>query len=254
MKDAILHWLEKGCDRLLDLRNYPVPRNDKAKPPRIVAHRGAWDSHVTENSMAAFKTAMELGAWAIEFDVHFTRDGEPVVHHDPTFGRIFKNPGAIREMTFAEIKSAGIDLPHLREVLALKNTHFMIELKVAMDPAQVRTIEQLLNHLEPSTDYHLLSLQPELVRLTEKLPPKAWILVGDTNVPALARAADFLGLGGVAAHYLFVTDYWIHWLHQRGIGAGVGFVPTPNLYRREWGRGVDWVFTNHLNSIKSVSN
>lgn len=254
MKDAILHLLERGCDRLLDLRKYPVPDIKQVKPPRIVAHRGAWNSHVLENSMAAFKSAVELGAWAIEFDIHFTRDGEPVVHHDPSLARIHKNPGMIGSMTYAEIKSAGIDLPHLAEVLALKNVHFMVEVKVPMDPKQVHTLEGHLKNLEPCTDYHLLSLQSEFVRLTDKLAAKSWILVGDTNVASLARSAEFLGLGGVATHYLMMTKYWISWLHQRGMAAGGGFVPTPNLYRREWGRGLDWVFTNHLNLLKSVSN
>jgi len=47
-----------------------------------IAHRGA-KTEFPENTLAAFARAFELGADAIELDVHSTRDGEIVVHHDP---------------------------------------------------------------------------------------------------------------------------------------------------------------------------
>ncbi|MEK0430200.1 MAG: hypothetical protein RL139_4 [Gemmatimonadota bacterium] len=50
--------------------------------PEIIAHRGA-SRERPENSLAAFRRAVELGADAIELDVHQTSDGGIVVHHDP---------------------------------------------------------------------------------------------------------------------------------------------------------------------------
>jgi glycerophosphoryl diester phosphodiesterase len=47
-----------------------------------IAHRGAPREHV-ENTLPAFRRAVELGADALELDVHATRDGVVVVHHDP---------------------------------------------------------------------------------------------------------------------------------------------------------------------------
>jgi glycerophosphoryl diester phosphodiesterase len=52
------------------------------KPPERISHRGAHQTH-PENSIAAFERAIELGADGIELDVHATRDGVVVVHHDP---------------------------------------------------------------------------------------------------------------------------------------------------------------------------
>jgi len=49
--------------------------------PKLVAHRGGtglWP----ENTLEAFVPAMDLGSDGIEIDVHLTRDGVPVVHHD----------------------------------------------------------------------------------------------------------------------------------------------------------------------------
>lgn len=50
--------------------------------PEIIAHRGA-SRERPENTLAAFGRAMELGADAVELDVHRTSDGVLVVHHDP---------------------------------------------------------------------------------------------------------------------------------------------------------------------------
>ncbi|MBY0489079.1 MAG: glycerophosphodiester phosphodiesterase [Gemmatimonadaceae bacterium] len=50
--------------------------------PEIIAHRGA-SRECLENTLPAFARALELGADAIELDVHGTADGVLVVHHDP---------------------------------------------------------------------------------------------------------------------------------------------------------------------------
>ena len=51
--------------------------------PLIIAHRGA-SAYEEENSLAAFKAAAQLGADAVELDVHATADGGLFVHHDET--------------------------------------------------------------------------------------------------------------------------------------------------------------------------
>lgn len=58
--------------------------------PLSIGHRGA-SGHEQENSRASFRRAKVLGAEAVELDVHATRDGAVVVHHDsalPGLGRI----------------------------------------------------------------------------------------------------------------------------------------------------------------------
>ncbi len=51
--------------------------------PLVIAHRGA-SGHEVENSLAAFRAAGELGADAVELDIHSTADGALVVHHGET--------------------------------------------------------------------------------------------------------------------------------------------------------------------------
>jgi glycerophosphoryl diester phosphodiesterase len=61
--------------------------------PTVIAHRGA-SGHAYENSPAAFRRAVELGADGVELDIHATTDGVLLVHHDP----VVKGVGRIGEL------------------------------------------------------------------------------------------------------------------------------------------------------------
>ena len=69
------------------------------------AHRGLHDnkSEAPENSMAAFKKAVDKG-FGIELDVQLTKDRIPVVFHDETLKRICNVPGKVRDYTYEELK------------------------------------------------------------------------------------------------------------------------------------------------------
>jgi len=71
--------------------------------------------------MAAFRAAAEMGADAIELDVHRSADGEVVVIHDPDLDRTTDRSGAVAQLTAAEIRladaGAGERVPVLSEVL-----------------------------------------------------------------------------------------------------------------------------------------
>lgn len=69
------------------------------------AHRGLHDnnSDAPENSMAAFRKAVEAG-YGIELDVQLTKDRIPVVFHDETLNRVCGVPGKVRDFTFHELQ------------------------------------------------------------------------------------------------------------------------------------------------------
>jgi glycerophosphoryl diester phosphodiesterase len=71
----------------------------------VVAHRGA-SAYAPENTMDAFRLAVEMGADGIELDVHRTRDGKLAVIHDDTLDRTTDATGAISELTLDEIRKA----------------------------------------------------------------------------------------------------------------------------------------------------
>lgn len=86
--------------------------------PSVIAHRGA-SGYEYENSRAAFRRAVLLDADGIELDIHATRDGGIVVHHDPEIPGV----GPIAQLTLAEARQLripnGEQVPLLAEILDL---------------------------------------------------------------------------------------------------------------------------------------
>lgn len=67
------------------------------------AHRG-FKGKYPENTMLAFKKAIEAGADGIEFDVHLSKDGEIVIIHDEILERTTDGSGLVGEKTLAQLK------------------------------------------------------------------------------------------------------------------------------------------------------
>lgn len=67
------------------------------------AHRG-FRSKYPENTMLAFSKAADLGVDGIEFDVHLSSDGVPVIIHDETLDRTCNASGLVKDFSFAELK------------------------------------------------------------------------------------------------------------------------------------------------------
>ena len=110
----------------------------------IFAHRGA-SGYAPENTLEAFRLAMEQGADGMELDVHLTKDGEVVVIHDETLDRTSNGHGNVRDYTLEELKKfsfhnhmekyQGVQIPTLKEVLNLVKNSCMkvnIELKTGI--------------------------------------------------------------------------------------------------------------------------
>lgn len=71
--------------------------------PRLCAHQGL-RATCPENTLPAFGAALALGVHEIEFDLWMSRDGVPVVYHDPTVDRTTNGSGRIAEMDWSEIR------------------------------------------------------------------------------------------------------------------------------------------------------
>lgn len=68
----------------------------------VYAHRGG-AALAPENTIAAFDNGLALGADGLEFDVRLSRDGVPVVHHDPTLERTTSGRGDLAAFTADEL-------------------------------------------------------------------------------------------------------------------------------------------------------
>jgi glycerophosphoryl diester phosphodiesterase len=95
----------------------------------VIAHRGEHRAH-PENTLPAFQAAIDAGADFFELDVRTTSDGRLVLMHDRTVDRTTNGGGAVRELTFDQIRAldagakfsprfAGTKVPSFEEALAL---------------------------------------------------------------------------------------------------------------------------------------
>src|SRR5215831_16658709 len=99
-----------------------------ASRPLVFAHRGG-SALAPENTIAAFDNGLALGADGLELDVHLSRDGVVVVHHDRLLDRTTALRGPIADRTVDELRRAGV--PALEDVLVRHaEPRIIIEMKV----------------------------------------------------------------------------------------------------------------------------
>lgn len=115
----------------------------------FIAHRGA-SNIAPENTLKAFKKAIDLGADYIEFDVRESKDGEIVIIHDANVFRTTHKFGFVKQMSLEKIKRLnagnGEIIPTLEEILVETKgkINYMCELKVKNISGKVINI--LKNH------------------------------------------------------------------------------------------------------------
>ena len=142
------------------------------------AHRGLHDETRPENSMAAFRAALEQG-YGIELDVHLLKDGNLAVIHDYSLDRITGIEGKVEDLTIQQLQQyhlAGTDqtIPTFREVLDLYNgkAPLIVELKAIGNNAAALT-EAVCDILENYNGvYCLESFDPRCVRWLRKHRPQ----------------------------------------------------------------------------------
>jgi glycerophosphoryl diester phosphodiesterase len=130
-------------------------------PPLIIAHRGN-SAHRPENTLAAFASALEVGADVIELDVQLTRDGRLAVIHDATLDRTTSGRGRVRDHSLQQIRelSAGYRgvfgdaypgerVPTLGDALGFLKGRARVLIEVKLDPlgdASEAGVEELCVH------------------------------------------------------------------------------------------------------------
>lgn len=131
--------------------------------PNVIAHRGA-SGYEYENSRAAFRRAIMLDADGVELDIHATRDGAIVVHHDHEVPGV----GPIASLTLDEVKQVrirnGETLPLLTEVLELLGDHDVwVEVK-GLPPAHDRALLAVLDAGPAPHRYAVHSFDHRIIR------------------------------------------------------------------------------------------
>lgn len=207
------------------------------------AHRGLHNSGKPENSMAAFRAALE-GGYGIELDVHLMKDGNLAVIHDSSLKRTAGADVKIEDLTLADLENyrlGGTDekIPLFSQVLELfeGKAPLIVELKTAGDnhaalsDAACKMLDSYnctycIESFDPRCIIWLRKHRPQIVRgqLSENwLKPKSklpWILklVMTCHISNIATRPDFIAY---------------NYKHRKAFGT--------DICRKLWGvQGVSW--------------
>lgn len=166
--------------------------------PLVLAHRGA-NKVAPQNTIPAFRKALEFNADGIETDVHLCKDGEIVVCHNYTVDETSNGKGLIDELTLAQLKSmdfgsyfnndfSNTTLPTLSELLDVVKDMSLINIEIKPPKKNndlVKKVVEEINKYGIVKNSIVSCFDPECVRMVKEF---------DSNVKtALLYENDELG-------------------------------------------------------------
>lgn len=109
-----------------------------------IGHRGA-KGYAAENTLTAFKIALDLGVDGIELDIHLCKDTIPMVIHDATIDRTTTEKGFTKEFSSLALKKLGI--PTLVDVLDLIDKKCFVNIEIKDSNATTFVLEILQKYI-----------------------------------------------------------------------------------------------------------
>lgn len=166
--------------------------------PLRLAHRGDWRV-APENTMAALVAAMRVPACdGVEFDVHVSADGIPVVIHDETLVRVQGRPGRVADTSAADLAALGV--PALAHVLAAIPAPAFLDVELKGEDHGEPTAAVLRAARGAMGERAVLSSfeAPTLAVMAHLLPGWArWLNAEDGSAETIALALE-LGCSGIS--------------------------------------------------------
>jgi glycerophosphoryl diester phosphodiesterase len=231
------------------------PHLEKINNVKIVAHRGCFNNQETlENTMKAFDSAVSKKIYGIEFDVRWTKDNIPIIHHDESLARIFKSPKKIKDLSFDQLRAEFPEVPSLAEVISKHGSqiHFFIELKLEeFKDLEIKKayLKELLSPLTPGDDFHIFALHECVLLDFMIFDKKFYLTISNTNTKKISEMTKKHQFGGMTGHYLLITNKLFHSHKKLEHKIGTGFPRNKSTLVKEINRGVDFIFTNHTDEL-----
>lgn len=207
--------------------------------PLSIGHRGH-SVEYPENTLEAYRKAIELGVEMIECDVNMTRDGVLVMMHDPTLDRTTNGTGRVNQATWEEIQRLdagskfnprfkGARIPSTQEIIRLyreagiygcfevKGGNPQVANEIASALIDLLVKENALETNLMSSYYHeAMALAkarvPELMLAPERLPDDA-----PPDLPEAVRQAKALDSSILQYQYTVMTPEVVQVLHDNDI-------------------------------------
>lgn len=238
--------------------------NDQCSTPLIIGHRGASTS-APENTLAAFRQALEFGADGFELDAKLSADGEVVVIHDQTVDRTTDGTGAVRKLTLAQIKELdagskfdqkfkGEKVPTLEEVFQVLGGKMLIDVELtnyaSPSDALPEKVARLVRKYQLEESIIFTSFHAKTIRRIRKLLPEvpAGILAWSGALGLLQRS--WVGRSWapemVVPFHTDVNGDFIRRQHQMNRKVIVWTINEPARAREMIGLGVDGIITDDV--------
>lgn len=233
--------------------------------PLAFAHRGGAAGGL-ENTMAAFRHAVDTGYRYIETDVHATADGVLVAFHDATLDRVTDGAGRIAELPWSEVRRARVaerePVPLFEDLLtAFPDVRWNVDVKA--EPALLPLIE-LIGRTGAWDRVCVGSFSEARVARAQRLAgPKLATSLGTRGVLGLRLRSWGLRAGlrrsAVAAQVpveqsgVRVVDHrFVRTAHAQGLHVHVWTIDDPGQMHRLLDLGVDGIMTDHTETLRAV--
>jgi len=230
----------------------------------VTAHRGS-STEFPENTLPAFRHAIELGADWVELDVYQTRDGQLVVSHDATTKRTGDRDLKIADATYEELRTVDVaaqfrsrkglsleacpraTMPLLSDVLTLvqsqRRTRVSLQPKDGCTQAAVELVRQM--RAVPWVGFNDGDLvKMSLVKQLEPNIPVFWDRPATSDIAADLRTAQERGFEMLVIEQKGITAERIRQIQEAGLLAGAWTVNDPARMRQFLAWGLDRIYTD----------
>jgi glycerophosphoryl diester phosphodiesterase len=216
---------------------------------RVIAHRGA-RAEEPENTLKAVKRAAECGADAVEVDIRFSSDQEPVVIHDETLDRTTNGSGAVSEQTLEQLQALdagnGEQIPTLSEVLSLVKAlgrELVIELK---EPGtEERVVREIVRARMDRNVVIASFFHSSLLRMKELAPSlKTGVILSSLPVFPVTVARDAQA-DAIFQRYPRLERGYVEDARRNGLAIYVWLINTMEDFERVRGLGVNGIVTDN---------
>jgi glycerophosphoryl diester phosphodiesterase len=232
-----------------------------------IAHRGA-SGHAPENTFAAFRKALAMGAGFIETDLQLSRDARLVAIHDATVNRTTNGQGAVHDLTLAELRRldagswfgsefAGERIPTIEEILDFAKKHdmvFYLELKPSGSWGGEHALISALRESGEIARTVVISFDPPILANVRKIEPTVMtglLFDGQISDP-LAKAVE-IGARQLAVRGSLVTPRLLKEARQRDLQVVCWTVNHPAHMRLLLEAGVDGIISDYPDRLLDLT-
>ncbi|MFF3330055.1 glycerophosphodiester phosphodiesterase [Streptomyces sp. NPDC002888] len=215
-----------------------------------VAHRGD-PYRVRENTLDSLRSALELGADAVEIDVRLTRDGVPVLLHDQTLKRLWERDRPLLSLSAAEVRElteGGV--PTLAEALAATDgSRVMLDLPGTPDVRAARRMVDVVRESGAQDRVYYCAGAPAMLAVRAADPSAEIALTWTTLAPPRPALLDAIRPRWLNYRFTLVDRALAERVHRDGRLLSVWTPDTRRSMRRLLEAGVDSITTNRVDVL-----